>query len=146
MIGFKDYWFGKECEGRLTDVETLFVANVNLEEPNELQQILYKAPHIYICSPATNQMITINDWQWLNDLVDRGRHVVSIEVTPGQLELIPPMIRIKCHIMYMINQKEVSLLKKNDSIKVVYDDYSLYCASIQNMQHVKPDDYKYDRT
>ena len=46
----------------------------------------------------------------------------------------------------MISDKDVSLLKKNDSIKVVYDDYSLYCSSIQNMQHVTPDDYKHDRT
>ena len=62
------------------------------------------------------------------------------------LEKIPAVIRIKVHIMYMMNEKDVRLLKKNDSIKVVYDDYSLYCASIQNMQHVTPDDYKHDRT
>ena len=47
--------------------------------------------------------------------------------------------------MYMIHDKEVGLLKKNDSIKVVYGDYKLYCSSIQNMQKVTPDDYKYDR-
>jgi hypothetical protein len=27
----------------------------------------------------------------------------------------------------------------------LYADYSLYCTSIQNMQHVTPDDYKFDR-
>ena len=48
--------------------------------------------------------------------------------------------------MYMMVDPDVSLLKKNDSIKVIYGDYSLYCTSIQNMQHVTPDDYKYDRT
>ena len=54
------------------------------------------------------------------------------------------MIRIRTHIMYMISNKEVSLLKQNDSVKLIYDDYKLYCASIQNMQKVTPDNYKYD--
>ena len=45
----------------------------------------------------------------------------------------------------MLNIKEVELLKKNDSIKIVHGDYKLYCTSIQNMQKVSPDDYKYDR-
>jgi len=43
-----------------------------------------------------------------------------------------------------MEEAEVSLLKQNDSIKVIYAPYSLYCASIQNMQKVTPDDYKYD--
>ena len=46
--------------------------------------------------------------------------------------------------MYMISNKEVSLMKQNDSVKIVYGDYKLYCTSIQNMQKVTPDDYKYD--
>ena len=35
MIGFRKYWYGKECEGRLTDVETLFISDIdglNLDE------------------------------------------------------------------------------------------------------------------
>ena len=43
-----------------------------------------------------------------------------------------------------IGKELVSLLKQNDSVKLVYDDYKLYCASIQNMQKVTPDNYKYD--
>ena len=29
MIGFRKYWYGKECEGRLTDVETLFISDID---------------------------------------------------------------------------------------------------------------------
>ena len=142
MIGFRKYWYGKECEGRLTDVETLFIADIDVKGLN-----MEKAPHIYFCSPAVRQLIKGKgdlNWDWLNAFIDRTGITVSLECEPGMLKEVPPMMRIKTHIMYMMNQEEVGLLKQNDSVKVVYAPYSLYCASIQNMQKVTPDDYKYD--
>ena len=143
MIGFRKYWYGKECEGRLTDVETLFIADITVKGLN-----MEKAPHIYFCSPAVRQLIKGKgdlNWDWLNAFIDRTGITVSLECEPGMLKEVPPMMRIKTHIMYMMNEEEVGLLKQNDSVKVVYAPYSLYCASIQNMQKVTPDDYKYDR-
>ena len=142
MIGFRKYWYGKECEGRLTDVETLFIADIDVKGLN-----MEKAPHIYFCSPAVKQLIKGKgdlNWDWLNNFIDRTGITISLECEPGMLKDVPPMIRIKTHIMYMMYEEEVGLLKKNDSVKVVYAPYSLYCASIQNMQKVTPDDYKYD--
>ena len=142
MIGFRKYWYGKECEGRLTDVETLFIADLDVKGLN-----LEKAPHIYFCSPAVRQLIKGKgdlNWDWMNSFIDRTGTTISLECEPGMLKHVPPMIRIKTHIMYMMNEEEVGLLKQNDSVKVVYAPYSLYCASIQNMQKVTPDDYKYD--
>ena len=143
MIGFRKYWYGKECEGRLTDVETLFIADIDVKGLN-----MEKAPHIYFCSPAVRQLIKGKgdlNWDWMNSFIDRTGTTISLECEPGMLKDVPPMIRIKTHIMYMMNEEEVGLLKQNDSVKVVYAPYSLYCASIQNMQKVTPDDYKYDR-
>ena len=143
MIGFRKHWYGKECEGRLTDVETLFIADIDVKGLN-----MEKAPHIYFCSPAVRQLIKGKgdlNWDWLNAFIDRTGITVSLECEPGMLKEVPPMMRIKTHIMYMMNQEEVGLLKQNDSVKVVDAPYSLYCASIQNMQKVTPDDYKYDR-
>ena len=143
MIGFRKYWYGKECEGRLTDVETLFIADIDVKGLD-----MDKAPHIYFCSPAVRQLIKGKgdlNWDWLNAFIDRTGTTISLECEPGMLKDVPPMIRIKTHIMYMMNEEEVGLLKQNDSVKVVYAPYSLYCASIQNMQKVTPDDYKYDR-
>ena len=143
MIGFRKYWYGKECEGRLTDVETLFIADIDVKG-----LVMEKAPHIYFCSPAVRQLIKGKgdlNWDWLNAFIDRTGTTISLECEPGMLKDVPPMIRIKTHIMYMMNEEEVGLLKQNDSVKVVYAPYSLYCASIQNMQNVTPDDYKYDR-
>ena len=147
MIGFRKYWYGKECEGRLTDVESLFIADIRVKGVD-----MEKMPHIYFCSGAVEQLITNDmktqrqlDWEWMNKFIDRTGITISLECVPGLLKHTPAMIRIKTHIMYMIEEQEVGLLKKNDSIKVVYGDYNLYCTSIQNMQKVTPDDYKYDR-
>mgnify|MGYP003154703344 FL=1 len=143
MIGFRKYWYGKECEGRLTDVETLFIADIDVKGLN-----MEKAPHIYFCSPAVRQLIKGKgdlNWDWLNAFIDRTGITISLECEPGMLKEVPAMMRIKTHIMYMMNEEEIGLLKQNDSVKVVYAPYSLYCASIQNMQKVTPDDYKYDR-
>ena len=147
MIGFRKYWYGKECEGRLTDVETLFIADIRVKGVD-----MEKMPHIYFCSGAVEQLITNDmknqsqlDWDWMNKFIDRTGITISLECTPGMLKDVPPMVRIKTHIMYMMNEEEIGLLKKNDSIKVIHAPYNLYCASIQNMQKVTPDDYKYDR-
>ena len=144
MIGFRKHWYGKECEGRLTDVETLFIADITVKGVD-----MEKMPHIYFCSGAVEQLIKDKgdlNWDWMNKFIDRTGITISLECEPLMLHNIPDMIRIKTHIMYMISLKEVGLLKKNDSIKVVHAPYSLYCTSIQNMQHVTPDDYKHDRT
>ena len=144
MIGFRKYWYGKECEGRLTDVETLFLADINVKGLN-----MDRAPHIYFCSGAVEQLIkdatdSKLNWDWMNKFIDRTGTTITLECTPGMLKNIPPMIRIRTHIMYMLEEEEVGLLKQNDSIKVIHAPYSLYCASIQNMQKVTPDNYKYD--
>lgn len=140
MIGYRTHWYGKEVEGRFSDIETLFVADfksVNLKD--------IPVSHIYICSPATKQLIdgTVS-WQTIFNLLS-DKLFISIEATPGMVEKIPAMIRIRTHIMLMIDCKDASLLKKTDSIKVVYGDYSLYCNTVHNMQHVTPDDYKFDK-
>jgi hypothetical protein len=146
MIGYKSVWFGKEVEGRFTDVETMFVSDFN-----ELLLGIdcYKpVAHVYICSPATQQLVNRSlkgfDWDNIFHMMS-DKQFVSIEVEPGMLEKIPPMIRIRAHILLMLNETDARLLKKTDSIKVVYDDYSLYCTTVHNMQQVLPDDYKFDR-
>ena len=146
MIGYKSVWFGKEVEGRFTDVETMFVSDFTELLLGDIQ--FKPVAHVYICSPATRQLIdgSVKKFSWdniFNMMTDK--QFVSIEVEPGMLEKIPPMIRIRAHILLMLNEKDAGLLKKTDSIKVVYNDFSLYCTTVHNMQQVLPDDYKFDR-
>ena len=68
MIGFRKYWYGKECEGRLTDVETLFIADIDVKG-----LVMEKAPHIYFCSPAVRQLIKGKgdfNWDWMKIFID----------------------------------------------------------------------------
>lgn len=139
MIGYRTHWYGKEVEGRFTDIETLFISDVKA-----LDKVLSKPAHVYFCSPATEQLIKQEMWGSVFDMISDNTFV-TIEVTPGMLEKIPPMIRIHVHILLMLNCKDAELLKRTDSIKVVYADYSLYCTTVHNMQHVTSDDYKFDR-
>lgn len=147
MIGYKSIWYGKEVEGRFTDIETCFIADFTPLVYGT--QRIKPMPHIYICSPATEQLINDSkskDFNWQNVFkMISDTQFVSIEVTPGMLERIPPMIRIRAHILLMLDCKDAALLKQTDSIKVVYGDYKLYCTTIHNMQSVNPDDYKFDR-
>ena len=139
MIGYRTHWYGKEVEGRFTDIETLFISDIKA-----LQEKLEVPAHVYFCSPATSQLIKQDDWTNMFDLISDNTFV-TIEATPGMVEHIPPMIRIRAHILLMLNCTDAALLKKTDSIKVVYADYSLYCTTVHNMQQVTPDDYKFDR-
>jgi hypothetical protein len=140
MIGYRTHWYGKEVEGRFTDIETLFIADIKA-----LDKIVQgKIAHVYFCSGATAQLIEHNKWDMVFKMIS-DTSFVTIEVTPGMLEKIPPMIRIRAHILLMLDCKDAELLKKTDSIKVVYADYSLYCTTVHNMQQVTPDDYKFDR-
>ena len=139
MIGYRTHWYGKEVEGRFTDIETLFISDIKA-----LYEKLEVPAHVYFCSPATEQLIKQDDWMNMFELITDNTFV-TIEATPGMVEHIPPMIRIRAHILLMMNCTDAGLLKKTDSIKVVYADYSLYCTTVHNMQQVTPDDYKFDR-
>ena len=140
MIGYKTHWYGKEIEGRYTDIETLFIADIK-----GLDKIVKgNIAHIYFCSGATQPLIDFEQLDMIFGMIS-DTSFVTIEVTPGMLEKIPPMIRIRAHILLMLNCTDAALLKQTDSIKVVYADYSLYCTTVHNMQQVTPDMYKFDR-
>jgi hypothetical protein len=147
MIGYKGYWYGKEVEGRFTDIDTLFISDLTEIAEEGLAGVVDKIPaHVYFCSTAVQQMINgIEgfDWETIFLLKDNTTFI-SIEVTPSMLARVPAMIRIHCHILLMITEPNASLLKETDTIKVVYNDYSLLCTTVHNMQRVTPDDYKFD--
>ena len=139
MIGYRTHWYGKEVEGRFTDIETLFIADVKA-----MYKKLTPCAHIYFCSPATEQLIKNQSWDSVFAMIT-DTTFVTIEVTPGMLKHVPPMIRIRAHILLMLDCEDAALLKQTDSIKVVYADYSLYCTTVHNMQQVTPDMYKFDK-
>ena len=140
MIGYRTHWYGKEVEGRYSDIETLFIADTKAFDQIKNAGVA----HIYLCSPATEQLIKSDSWNMIFQMMS-DTTFVTIEVTPGMLEKVPAMIRIRAHMLLMLDCKDAGLLKQTDSIKVVYADYSLFCTTVHNMQQVTPDDYKFDR-
>ena len=144
MIGYKETWVGMECEGRLSDIETLFVGSIgNAFELTRIHQD-FDQLHIYFCSPAVEQMIEYGKWADVFNFIDSLNKLVTFEVPAGRLHEIPAQIRNMVHIMYMFHSPDFDLLKSNDSMKVVHGDYRLHCITKCNMQEVTPDGYKHD--
>jgi len=147
MIGHRKHWYGKEVEGRYTDLETLFIADLTDIATDGITSLGKIPAHIYLCAPAVRQLINGIDgfsWETILSLKDDNTFF-TLEVNEDMLGLTPPIVRIHCHMLLMFNCYDARLLKKTDSIKIVYDDYSLYTSTVHNMQHVTPDDYKFDR-
>ena len=144
MIGYKTHWIGNECEGRLSDIETLFIGDIDCEP---MQNGWVAENHVYLCSPAVNQMIERGSWNWFFDLLQNGlsSKIITLEVPAGELHKIPAQIRNMVHIMYMFHDMDFGLLKSNDSMKVVHGSYQLHCTTKCNMQEVTPDGYKHDK-
>lgn len=147
MIGYKKHWYGKEVEGRYTDIETLFIADLTDIAQDGITSLPRIPAHIYLCSSAVQQLINgIDTFSWETILaIKDDTTFFTLEVTPDSLPFIPPMVRIHCHLLLMFKCYEARMLKKTDSVKIVYDDYSLYATTLHNMQHVTPDDYKFDQ-
>ena len=143
MIGYKETWVGMECEGRLSDIKTLFIGNVDKDWSNTITFVVQ--PHVYFCSPAVEQLIEYSNWPDVLNWIEKENRLVTFEVPEGRLHLIPPQIRKMVHIMYMFHSPDFALLKSNDSMKVVHNDYHLHCITKCNMQEVTPDGYKHDK-
>jgi predicted transcriptional regulator len=131
MFG-EEYFFGKEVEGPLADVETCFVRT---RVPEEYE----KYPHVYFCISYVEK----NYWNIVEDCLLHGQ-IVTLEVTPELLKTIPPTIFNKCKIMLSLECPELELLKKNDILKIVTKPFTTYNVVKCSMQQSIPDDYKFD--
>ena len=131
MFG-NEYFYGKEVEGPLADVETCFVRT---RVPSDIS----KYPHIYFCI----SYIEKNYWDIIESCLD-AKQIVTIEITPEQLKTIPPTIFNRSRIMLSLDCPELELLKKNDILKIVTRPFTTFNVVKCTMQQSVPDDYKSD--
>jgi hypothetical protein len=149
MIGYRKYWYGKEIEGRLTGIETAFIYDMSVfENDDHPYNRVFSKPHIYFCKNAVKQLLERDEFviemqDVIAMIVDRDK-IVTLEVDNELLKQLPPVAKIKCHLMYMIEDEGISDLKMTDSVKVQYKPYHLICATVENFQHVNKEDYQYD--
>ena len=133
----RDYWYGKEVEGRLYGLYTLFVRN---KFPNEFftKKINKKVKHIYY---------TIESWNtdyidFIESLIED--YPVSIEVDKDTYHRLTPNMKVHCHIIYRIKDFNIFDLKETDSIFIDGNTFNVLCFSKHNAIKVDYKDYQND--
>jgi hypothetical protein len=134
MFG-KPYFFGKETEGPLADVETCFVRTT---VPDEAE--FY--PHVYFCISYLEK-VTSTMWTVI-ELCLENKQIVTLETTPELMKTIPPTIFNRCRIMLSLDCPELEMLKKHDIVKIVTRPFTTYNVVKCSMQTSKPEDYQHD--
>lgn len=137
----KSYWYGKECEGRLHDIETVFCRK---EIPDNYKNY----PHMYLTIEFITKMISDEKWGIEQEellMNDIGFMMLTIEANSDVIHKIPINIKQKAHIIYRIKDKNIDVLKSTDTISIDQDHYNVYQVTKENMFHSSRDDYKYDR-
>lgn len=132
MFG-EQYFYGKEVEGPLVDIDTVFVRT-------KIPKNWYDYPHIYFCISYIDMH---PDWELISEMIDE-RYIITLEVTPNIISKIPPTMLNRCRIMLSLDCPELELLKQNDIIKIVTRPFTTYNVVKHAMQTSKPDDYKFD--
>lgn len=138
MFG-QPYFYGKETEGPLADVDTCFVRT---KMPSKRAYF----PHVYFCiSYVEMQNSAKTPWEDVAACLD-DKQIVTIETTPDLLKTIPPTIFNRCRIMLSLDCPELELLKKHDIVKIVTRPFTTYNVVKCSMQTSKPEDYQHDST
>lgn len=128
----KDYWYGKEVEGRLFGLFTLF-------NRNKLGIVTDKVRHLYF---------TIEFWQIKNSAEQIEsfllNYPVSIEVDEDTYKLVTPNMKVHAHIIYRIQDKNIFDLKETDSLFIDGNMYNVLCFTKHNAYNVNYTDYSND--
>lgn len=128
----KDYWYGKEVEGRLFGLYTLFNRNL-------VGVITKDVQHLYF---------TVEFWELNNaaELIENLmlRFPVSVEVTNETYKHLTPNIKVRAHIIYRVKDKNVFDLKETDSVFVDGNMFNVLCFTKHNALKVNYNDYSND--
>lgn len=135
MFG-KDFWFGKEVEGRFSDVETVFVRKTI---PNSFKDF----PHVYFTIEYAKDCKDNNEWSSVLNLID-SKQIITIEVNSEVLDSLPVPLFQRCHLIYRIQDSNFERLKETDTLSIDAGWYRVYQITKLNMQEIKPDNYKFD--
>lgn len=140
----KNYWYGKEIEGRLYGVETAYIPRDFKPKKkffNKFQHYLI-GPELIKSMNSGKSNIT---WKKIESLIDEKMIMITLEVKPGLLQDIPQSMKLKCHILYWIDAEELSELKSSDSVKIAMRSHDMYVFTLFNGQRVTRNDYLHDR-
>lgn len=140
----KNYWTGKEIEGRLYGLDTIFLARDfkgMLNEAVKYPSILIGVGLIDELNYETSNNLS---WQDIENLLDTGK-AVTLEVKPHQVKKIPIQIKLKAHILLWIDVPEIAELKSSDSVKLCSQSHDMHVFTLFNGQRVTRDNYQHDK-
>jgi hypothetical protein len=135
----KRYWYGKEVEGRLSDMETVFVRS-------EVPTNYIEYPHVYFTieyiTHAVNSPVL---WDRIYQILDNSNKMITIEANDRVIDSIPMSVFNRVHIIYRIQDANVAKLKKTDTLSIDAGWYRCLQVTKHNMMETDPDTYKFDR-
>jgi hypothetical protein len=134
----KSYWYGREVEGRYSDIETVFVRGAIPENYKDY-------PHIYFTIEYVRDAIVSNNWKDVHKILDT-KQIVTIEADCHTFEKIPMSVFNRAHIIYRIADAFVERLKKTDTLSIDAGWYRVHQITKCHLMQIQPDDYKFDRT
>lgn len=140
----RNYWTGREIEGRLYGLDTLYIAN----DFKEYDSVSFRYHHVLIGTSLIEQMKsgkTEITWDKIHEQIRTDRKFFTLEVKPGQLKDIPQYIKLQCHILYWIDAEELEELKSTDSVKLSIRSHDMYVFTLHNGQRVTRNDYYHDK-
>jgi len=133
----KSYWYGREVEGRLSDIETVFVRG---QVPKNYKDY----PHIYFTTEYIEMACVHENWDEIHTILETKQYV-TIEANEKTMDKIPMSIFNRAHVIYRIPDEHVAKLKQTDTLSIDAGWYRVHQITKCNMMEINPDDYKFDR-
>lgn len=141
----KKVWKGRECEGRYSDLMTVFVRDLPKPGSADIGVKYSECPHYYFTIEYMRKARENTPYiQVIRDILDRTNMAVTIEAMQDTLEQIPPDLVNRCHIIYRIHDKALQVLKDTDTLSIDAGWYRCHMITKMNMQETKPSNYIYD--
>ena len=133
----KSYWYGREVEGRLSDIETVFVRG---SVPKNYKDY----PHIYFTIEYIEMACVHGNWDEIHSILETKQYI-TIESNAKTMDKIPMSIFNRAHVIYRIPDIHVAKLKKTDTLSIDAGWYRVHQIMKCNLMEINPDDYKFDR-
>ena len=133
----KSYWYGREVEGRLSDIETVFVRG-------QIPKNYKDYPHIYFTIEYMEMACVHGNWDEIHAILNTKQYI-TVEANAKTMDKIPMSIFNRAHVIYRIPDEYVAKLKQTDTLSIDAGWYRVHQITKCNMMEINPDDYKFDR-
>lgn len=145
----KQQWIGREVEGRYSDILTFFVRELGdgIDVDDYRQYPHYYFTIEYMRRVTNNELAKLDNPEIdaIREILDNTNCAVTIEASFAILDLIPPDLFNRCHIIYRIQDTAVQKLKDTDTLSIDAGWYRVSQVTKCNMMHINPDNYKFDQ-